>query len=62
MVLNRAYKNLKKFILKLENISSKNKQKSVNIKEDKIIGEILFDLHELRRKIERNINNEIYKR
>ncbi|AXX84373.1 hypothetical protein [Aliarcobacter skirrowii] len=52
MVLNRAYKNLKKLILKLENISSKNKQKSVNIKEDKIIGEILFDLHELRRKIE----------
>ncbi|MEM5558618.1 hypothetical protein [Aliarcobacter cryaerophilus] len=52
MVINKAYKNLKKFILKLENISSKNKQKNMNSKEDKILDEILFDLHELRRKFE----------
>ncbi|WP_187385828.1 hypothetical protein [Aliarcobacter cryaerophilus] len=50
MVINKAYKNLKKFILKLENISSKNKH--MNTKEDKILDEILFDLHELRRKFE----------
>jgi len=52
LVINKAYKNFKKFILKFENMSSKNKQKNMNRKEDKILDEILFDLHELRRKFE----------
>ena len=62
MVLNRAYKNLKKFIFKLENMSSKNKQKVDNKADNRLFKDILFDLHNIRIKIERNINNEIYKR
>ncbi|MGJ0372580.1 hypothetical protein NG764_08190 [Aliarcobacter cryaerophilus] len=62
MVINKAYKNLKKFILKLENISIKNKQKVDNKADNRLFKDILFDLHNIRIKIERNINNEIYKR
>ncbi|MFA7021697.1 hypothetical protein [Aliarcobacter sp.] len=62
MVTNKAYKNLKKFIFKLENMSSKNKQKVDNKADNRLFKDILFDLHNIRIKIERNINNEIYKR
>ncbi|OCL87846.1 hypothetical protein AAX26_00939 [Aliarcobacter thereius] len=56
MKKDKAYKNLLKLIFKLENISIKNKQKVDNRADERFFKDILFDLHNIRIKIERNIN------
>ncbi|OCL95496.1 hypothetical protein [Aliarcobacter thereius] len=56
MKKDKAYKNLLKLIFKLENISIKNKQKVDNRADERFFKDIIFDLHNIRIKIERNIN------
>lgn len=55
MKTNEAYKNIIKLIYKLENISSKNKRIEDDIQKIKFIKDILFDLHNIRIKIEKEI-------
>ncbi|WP_165785160.1 hypothetical protein [Aliarcobacter cryaerophilus] len=58
MKIDDVHKILVKFIFKLENISSKNKQKGESSTEVRLLKDILFDLHEIRRKLEKLYNHK----